>query len=58
MHEGFCGWKTGRRKPLGRLRGRWKMNIKIGLKKWNLRPWIGDICNRIRIAGGLWSTGQ
>jgi len=32
MHEGFCGWKTRRRKHLRRLRGRLKVNIKIVLK--------------------------
>jgi hypothetical protein len=44
--------KPERKRPLGRLRHRWKNNIKVDLK-YGVKVWTGSIWLRIRTSGGL-----
>jgi len=37
---------------LGRLRYRWEDNIKMIIRKWDVRAWTGSMWLRIRTAGG------
>jgi hypothetical protein len=48
----LVGRPEGRR-PLGRPRRRWEDNIKMALKKWDGRAWIGLIWLRIGTGGRL-----
>jgi hypothetical protein len=40
------------RRPLGRPRGRWVDNIKMGPREIGWEVWTGFICLRIRTSGG------
>jgi hypothetical protein len=48
----LVGKPEGRR-PLGRPRRRWENNIKLILRKWSSRVWIGLMWLRTGTIGGL-----
>jgi hypothetical protein len=44
--------KTGGKRPLGIFKPRWEDNIKMDLRKWVVRVWIGSMWLRIGTGGG------
>jgi hypothetical protein len=48
----FLVGKPEGKRPVGRLRGRWEDNIKMDLRKWELRVWDGLSWLRIETGGG------
>jgi len=51
VHRVLVGIAEGK-KPLGRLRHRWKGDNMMDLQKWNLGIWTGSVWLRIETGGG------
>ena len=52
VYRVLVGKPEGKR-PLGRPSRRWHDNIKMDLRKWDMRVWTGLIWLRIGTGGGL-----